>query len=112
MFENQRFSSLLFSMMIFLYYSIFLFNLTSAQIHRASNPSSYHLKYDSNYTKHIQSTDERVRLDDKQLFVNYKYLTWMFSLFGIMLVGLSGILPVLVLPRLANRHEDLSIKRT
>ena len=86
----------------------FLCNLTNAQIHRANNPSSYHLKYDVNYTKQIQSSEQD---ENVELSTANQYLTWLFALFGITLVGLSGILPVLVLPRLADRHEDLGLKK-
>ena len=52
MFEKKLFNSftiIAISIALFL-----LCNLANAQIHRANNPSSYHLKYDINYTKQIE----------------------------------------------------------
>lgn len=84
-------------------------NLVNAQIHRAQNPNSYYLKYDTNLTKtHQQQQQQHNQSNDINDSRNF-YLTWLFSVIGISLVGLSGILPVAILPRLAHDHDDLGI---
>lgn len=40
---------------------------------------------------------ERYTLDYVKTF-EFEYTPWLFSLFGAMLIGLSGILPLLVIP--------------
>jgi hypothetical protein len=101
----QKLNSLNFSiLLIFLSLSLFNFGFTNAQIHRAKSPSSYYLKYDVNYTKANSQKQQDLINEDP---IRHQYLTWMFSIMGILLVGLSGILPVAILPRLANNNDDL-----
>ena len=78
--------------------AILLFKASDAQIHRSNSQTS--LKYDSNFT--IQKL-----INNDELLSTNNYLTWIFSIVSICLVALTGVFPVLVLPRLADNHEEL-----
>jgi hypothetical protein len=69
------------------------------QLHRAKSTNTYYVKYESNNTD----------LDDTIVPAQQTpYTTWVLSILGVTLVGLSGVLPLAVLPHLANNHNELS----
>jgi hypothetical protein len=67
------------------------------QIYRAKSASSYYVKYD------VNQTDGQNVVPIQQT----SYLTWVLSILGVVLVGLSGVLPVAILPHLATNHNEL-----
>ena len=90
----------------------------NAQIHRASSQSNYQIKYDSNFTlqyflKKLQTQSTR---DMFSLLDHYSFLAeasggvrliWITSVLAALLVGVCGVLPALLLPRLANDQRSL-----
>lgn len=72
-------------------------SLCSSEIHRAKSGSVKHAvkrEYVAGSLK-VDTNTERPEFGD---MVAFKYDTWCYSIFGAMLVGLSGIFPLLVIP--------------
>lgn len=85
------------------------------QIHRASNKHDYQIKYDSNFTanylmKQLNLVENSSSSDTFKFFgiKDEKLLVWAFTVIGTFFVGVCGIVPVLILPQLADDHAKLS----
>ena len=90
-----------------------------AQIHRASNKHDYQIKYDSNFTsnyllKQFNFVDNANQTNGS--FVSRffgikeeKLLVWASTVLGTFFVGICGVVPVLILPQLADDHTKLGI---
>ena len=83
--------------------SIILVTCTNCQIHRAVNQNVYHLKYE------VEQKQTNYSTDDKPVEYQSKFTVWFSSILGALLVGLSGVLPLAILPRLADQHDKLSL---
>lgn len=92
--------------------SIILVTCTNCQIHRAVNQNVYHLKYDVK-VEHVKQTNYSTVINtpccDKPVEYQSKLTVWFSSILGALLVGLSGVLPLAILPRLADQHDKLSL---
>ena len=94
-----------------IYSSVYEIN---CQIHRAaSQTSGQNNKVDLNQNLQLNykidfEQNSTYKIDDKLYVKNSRTLTWVMSVIGALLVGLSGILPVAVLPHLADNHQKLS----
>lgn len=94
-----------------------IFWLSNAQIHRATNQLSYQIRYNANFTlqhylKKLNTLDcTRTNfLNDYFSFTNNEtLLVWITSIIGTFFVGICGILPVIILPHLADDHQKLGI---
>lgn len=84
----------------FLFLILLIIHICSCQIHRAVNTNDF--KSDSLII--LNSNKTLPRLADK----NSKTTVCLFSIIGSFLVGLTGILPVFILPQLVNDHEKLT----
>lgn len=98
---------------------------TLGQIHRATNQNNYLIKYNSNFTLQYylkrlneQYSTEKLKfsLFDLKLFENFKQYeqkitVFLTSVIGTFFVGICGIVPVVILPQLAEDHNKL-IKST
>lgn len=80
--------------------------LSNSEIHRAKpNSPKYgvksHNSYEQSYVAQgvdISEEDTLLKHRDRTTMDESKLETWVFSIFGAMLVGLSGIFPLLVIP--------------
>ncbi|CAF0722386.1 unnamed protein product [Brachionus calyciflorus] len=108
-------------MKFFIYCTILnlLLSYSNAQIHRATNTHNYQIKYNSNFTlqyylKRLNSFETLdncfypAYLTDIANFLNNeKLIIWVTSVIGTFFVGICGILPVIILPNLADDHQKL-----
>lgn len=67
--------------------------LVSSEIHRVKSASSKHAVK----TDYVADSTGVEQIESEDMFV-FKYDTWFYSIFGAILVGLSGIFPLLVIP--------------
>ncbi len=79
---------------------LLIIHICACQIHRAVNTNDF--KSDSLI---LNSNKTLPRLADNK---NSKTTVCLFSIIGSFLVGLTGILPVFILPQLVNDHEKLT----
>lgn len=106
---------------------LFLFQVNNGQIHRATNQNSYQIKYDQNFNlsnlieqfKNIKffnyntvnvvnKTNNSVSIEQAILNkFHCDYFNWIASIVGTFLVGVSGIIPAFVLPRLDHNQKQL-----
>ena len=95
---------------------IWLVGVANAQIHRAISQSSYQIKYDTNYTQQLELKNQQLNAlkqsaNERDFASNglfqYVRIELVASILGSIVVGLSGIFPVAILPRLADDHHTL-----
>jgi len=111
----SKFKNLLTFLILFIQISV-----SWSQIHRAVSPNEYHAKYTVNVTKpllaNVNQTVSPESLKDDRISQNNlielsnsqtQFQVWIFSVLGALLVGLSGVVPVLIVPRLIYDHEKL-----
>ena len=87
-----------------------------AQIHRASNKQDYQIKYESNFTanyllKKFNFADNANQTNGSRFLgiKEEKLLVWASTVLGTFFVGICGIVPVIILPQLADDHTKLGI---
>lgn len=109
--------SRIFLLFVGVFFLFFVPNM--AQIHRAASKQDYQIKYDSNYTAHyllkqlnLESNNSRLETAQTILtrlfgFKEEKLLVWASTVIGTFFVGICGIVPVLILPQLADDHNKL-----
>jgi hypothetical protein len=102
-----------------------LASTANSQIHRASSQNNYRLKYDANFTMHyfqrkvanlaelVAHQNESKIIDHfsfNTLYFNYNSdaFVWASVVLGTFMVGMCGVLPVFLLPRLIDGHQKLS----
>lgn len=102
-----------------IFFAIFFFNFFNfyvSQIHRASNKHDYQMKYDSNYTANFflkqLNLEQNAKLSNEYMSKTFglddqKFLVWVSTVIGTLFVGICGIIPVIVLPQLADDHHKL-----
>lgn len=99
-----------------------LASVISAQIHRATSKQDYQMKYSSNYTTNYLLKQLNLENNSKleaghtilaRLFglKEDKLYVWVSTVLGTFFVGVCGIVPVLILPQLADDHTKLGIFR-
>ncbi|RNA18805.1 zinc transporter ZIP13 isoform X2 [Brachionus plicatilis] len=88
--------------------------VSQAQIHRATSPYNYQIRYNSNFTfqyflKKIGAYENKEYSDNQPIFNFYskQLIVWVTSIIGTFFVGICGILPVVVLPSMADDHQKL-----
>ena len=59
-----------------------------------------------------QNDDNEFKITSNRLKIKKPWLTWISSIIGATFVGLSGVLPFLIIPQIAHNHEDLSRFKT
>lgn len=105
--------------MKFLSISIFILIfciISQAQIHRATSPNNYQIRYNSNLTfqNFLRKIDygfaENSNYPENFSFMNKEIIVWFTSVIGTFFVGICGVLPVLILPNLTDNHHKLSKK--
>jgi hypothetical protein len=87
----------------------------NGQIHRATNQGNYHIKYDNNFT--LQHYLNRLILYSGSLHNEYEMssnlwekdvlIVWAASIIGTFFVSICGVLPVIILPRLADGDKNI-----
>ena len=117
--------------------ALFLFeaNISNGQIHRATNQNSYQIKYEQNlnlsnlfeqfknikffnFNTNIENSNKPNnsppidqeslnKIDDVRCVSHCDYVNWIASIVGTFLVGVSGIIPAFVLPRLDHTQTHL-----
>lgn len=111
------------SLLILALIQVVLISCLSCQIHRAVNQNDYHLKYEQTFKRvKAKEADPASRSDtnwtatvshreysgdELNVEIKSKLTIWISSVLGALLVGLSGILPITILPHLADQHDKL-----
>lgn len=116
---------------------IYYINTTNCQIHRATNQLNYQIKYDSNFTlqylfKKLEYANNlnQDAIGNQLINTTYNYFcnlfsmkardvafiiqnlnVWITSVIGTFFLGICGVVPVIILPHLADDHAKL-IKST
>lgn len=89
--------------------------VSQSQIHRATNSYNYQIRYNSNFTYNYLlkkiSNYEFIENSDSPIicaFYNKELIVWLTSVIGTFFIGICGILPVVLLPSMADDHQKLS----
>ena len=90
-------------------------NSIHGQIHRATNQGNYHIKYDNNFTLQYYLNKLIIYSDDLQndyqvnsnLWQKNVLIVWAASIIGTFFVSICGVLPVVILPALADGDQKL-----
>lgn len=89
-------------------------NIVNSQIHRAINPNNYHIKYDLDFSlknffnindNNSSKTDSEDNLPEKNH--HHSVSVWFSSAIATFFVGMCGVVPVVILPQLADDHHKL-----
>lgn len=95
-----------------LIYLLIFCAVSQAQIHRATSPTSYQIRYNSNFSFQyfLKKIDHRFSNYPENV-LNQELIIWITSVIGTFFVGICGVLPVLMLPNLADNHHKLGMKK-
>jgi hypothetical protein len=112
---NSKLSECVSKIAIFILMLVNLCNFSTAQIHRATNQGNYHIKYDNNFTLQYYLNKLIVYSDDLQneyeingnLWQKDVLIVWASSIIGTFFVSICGVLPVVILPKLADDDQKL-----
>jgi len=87
-----------------------LSKICSCQIHRAVNSNDYNLRLSSSDINNFNNNDTFVDHTSRSISSSSssKISVLLFSIIGSFLVGLTGLLPVFILPKLVTDHEKLT----
>ena len=84
-------------------------SLTQMSSRKASN--DYNLNVDIFLNSSLNQISDLFLIQNRDfnLILNGRLSVWLFSIFGTILVGLSGIMPVIIMPHLIKDHTKLGI---